>query len=174
MLTKRQEFILNQIQRFQTLHIAEIERLISKTLLENISRPTLISELNVLIKRSLITRNGKGKSTKYIAVYQNPILHFFDKDTYFATENRTIKLYFDFEIFKNLNRIFSLDEIAELQKLNKIFQTHLKTFPENVIKKEFERITVEFSWKPSQIEGNTYSLLDTVSPSKIGTKAQPE
>ena len=161
MLTKRQEFILNQIQKFQTLHIAEIERLISKTLLENISRPTLIRELNVLIKRSLITRNGKGKSTKYIAVYQNPILHFFDKDTYFATENRTIKRYFDFEIFKNLNGIFSLDEIAELQKLNKTFQANLKIFPKNVIHKEFERITVEFSWKSSQIEGNTYSLLDT-------------
>ena len=132
-VNKRQEFILNQIQKFQTLHIAEIERLLSKTLFEDISRPTLIRDLNVLIKCSLITRNGKGKSTKYIAVYQNPILRVFDKDTYFETENRAIKRYFDFEIFKNLEGIFSSDEIAELQKLNKTFQANLKIFPKNVI-----------------------------------------
>ena len=72
-----------------------------------------------------------------------------------------IKRYFDFEIFKNLNGISSLDEILELQALNTTFPTHLKTFPKNVIQKEFDRITVEFSWKSSQIEGNTYSLLDT-------------
>lgn len=29
------------------------------------------------------------------------------------------------------------------------------------IQKEFERIIIEFSWKSSQIEGNTYSLLET-------------
>lgn len=85
----------------------------------------------------------------------------FDKDIYFATENRAIKRYFDFEIFKNLNGIFSLDEITELQELNKTFQANLKTFPRNIIQKEFEGITVEFSRKSSQIEGNTYSLLDT-------------
>ena len=85
MLTKRQEFVLNQIQKFQTLHIAEIERLIFNSPYEGISRPTIIRELNVLIKRSFITRNGKGKATKYSAIYKNPILRVFDKDTYFAT-----------------------------------------------------------------------------------------
>ena len=92
-VNKRQKFILNQIQKFQTLHIAEIEGLISKTLFEDRTRPTIIRELNVLIKFSFISRCGKGKNTKYIAVYQTPILRVFDKSTYFATENRTIKLY---------------------------------------------------------------------------------
>ena len=36
-----------------------------------------------------------------------------------------------------------------------------KTCPPAIIKKEFERLTVELSWKSSQIEGNTYSLIDT-------------
>ncbi|MDR1244276.1 MAG: hypothetical protein LBJ79_03750 [Endomicrobium sp.] len=29
-----------------------------------------------------------------------------------------------------------------------------------LLKKEMERLTIELSWEPSQIEGNTYSLLD--------------
>ncbi len=161
MLTKRQEFILNQIQTFQRLSVSEIDNLIKHSPFENISRPTLIRELNVLINRSFITRNGNGKATKYTAIYKNPILRVFDKETYFSTENRMIKRYFDFEIFQHLKEIFCSEEISELHKLNKTFQANLKTFPQNVIQKEFERITVEFSWKSSQIEGNTYSLLDT-------------
>ena len=161
MLTKRQEFILNQIQTLQRLSVSEIDSLIKQSPFEDISRPTLIRELNVLINRSFITRSGNGKAAKYTAIYKNPVLRAFDKETYFSTENRTIKRYFDFEIFQNLKEIFRSKEILELQKLNKTFQTNLKTFPQNVIQKEFERITVEFSWKSSQIEGNTYSLLDT-------------
>jgi len=30
-----------------------------------------------------------------------------------------------------------------------------------LLKKEFERLTIELSWKSSQIEGNTYTLLET-------------
>ncbi|MFH1859136.1 MAG: Fic family protein [Patescibacteria group bacterium] len=33
--------------------------------------------------------------------------------------------------------------------------------PQPFKKKEFERLTIELSWKSSQIEGNTYSLIDT-------------
>ena len=37
----------------------------------------------------------------------------------------------------------------------------IKKLSPAIIKKEFERLTVELSWKSSQIEGNTYSLIDT-------------
>ena len=42
-----------------------------------------------------------------------------------------------------------------------VMKKESKTCPPAIIKKEFERLTVELSWKSSQIEGNTYSLIDT-------------
>jgi len=50
----------------------------------------------------------------------------------------------------------------ELDELNDITKDYQKKLSQNQLaKKEFERIIVEFSWKSSQIEGNTYSLLET-------------
>jgi Fic family protein len=40
------------------------------------------------------------------------------------------------------------------------------------LKKEFERLTIELSWKSSQIEGNTYSLIDTEILIKEGKAAK--
>jgi Fic family protein len=37
----------------------------------------------------------------------------------------------------------------------------IKKISPTLSKKEFERLTIELSWKSSQIEGNTYSLIDT-------------
>ena len=34
-------------------------------------------------------------------------------------------------------------------------------YPKSLYQKEIERLTIELSWKSSQIEGNTYSLLET-------------
>jgi Fic family protein len=40
-----------------------------------------------------------------------------------------------------------------------------------LVKKEFERVTIELSWKSSVIEGNTYSLLETETLLKQGIEA---
>ena len=37
----------------------------------------------------------------------------------------------------------------------------MKKISKTVFKKEIERLTIELSWKSSQMEGNTYSLIDT-------------
>lgn len=42
-----------------------------------------------------------------------------------------------------------------------VSDTHLEELSETDYKKEMERLGVDLSWKSSQIEGNTYSLLET-------------
>lgn len=64
-------------------------------------------------------------------------------------------------MFKNLNNLFTSKEIDEIDRLNSIFQKRNEASSLKIQQKEFERLTVEFSWKSSHIEGNTYSLLDT-------------
>ena len=41
-----------------------------------------------------------------------------------------------------------------------------------MLKKEYERLLIELSWKSSQIEGNTYSLLDTETLIKENIEAK--
>ena len=41
------------------------------------------------------------------------------------------------------------------------FENNVKELSEASYKKEFERLAIDLSWKSSQIEGNTYSLLET-------------
>ena len=45
--------------------------------------------------------------------------------------------------------------------LQEKFKNNISKLSETEYKKEFERLAIDLSWKSSQIEGNTYSLLET-------------
>ena len=57
--------------------------------------------------------------------------------------------------------MFATNEIKKLEEVNKIYINKTKALSDTILKKEYERLLIELSWKSSQIEGNTYSLLDT-------------
>ena len=57
--------------------------------------------------------------------------------------------------------LFSDEERTHLQKLQKVFRLHIDEMSPNEYNKEMERLGIDLSWKSSQIEGNTYSLLET-------------
>ena len=48
-----------------------------------------------------------------------------------------------------------------MNELQSKFIQNISKLSENEYKKEFERLAIDLSWKSSQIEGNTYSLLET-------------
>lgn len=48
-----------------------------------------------------------------------------------------------------------------MNRLQAKFQNNIFKLSEYEYKKEFERLAIDLSWKSSQIEGNTYSLLET-------------
>ncbi len=58
--------------------------------------------------------------------------------------------------------IFTKEEKEKLENLQSEFIKNFSKYDsQTLINKEFERIMIEFSWKSSEIEGNTYSLLIT-------------
>jgi Fic family protein len=57
--------------------------------------------------------------------------------------------------------LFSDDELFRLNQNQQTFEKNLGTLSSIEYKKEFERLAIDLSWKSSQIEGNTYSLLET-------------
>ena len=122
--------------------------------------------LTKLIFDNLIITEGKGKGTKYrIAIayqlfYPTNINRYFEKEI----DERKIKERFNLLLIKqDLKNVslFTKDEIQHLTNLQNIFKENSSKLSELQYKKELERLAIDLSWKSSQIEGNTYSLLET-------------
>ncbi len=89
-----------------------------------------------------------------------------DLDTYFAqdVDDRQVQTSFNFALINEQLpevALFTEDELKYLNELQKDFRAHLADMSENEYRKEMERLGIDLSWKSSQIEGNTYSLLET-------------
>lgn len=162
-LNKRQLEIFDFIKRKLEANTSTILKFVIENY-EDTSRVTIVRDLNLLLKEKLITKHGRGRSVVYKEFLKNDLLKFFDVESYFKKdpdERKVTYKNFNFEIFKNLKNIFSKNEIEKLNQLNKKYQENIGKLSPGALKKEFERLTIELSWKSSKIEGNTYSLIDT-------------
>ena len=162
-LNKRQSLILDYINKHNGLSRLEIEEYVG-AVDDKTSKNTIIRDLDVLLKNNCINKIGSARSTKYLPANPNELLIKYDVDNYFKIEvdNREIKYpQFNFDIYSNLKNLFSAEEIKKLESINKVYRDKIKFLQATILKKEYERLLIELSWKSSQIEGNTYSLLDT-------------
>lgn len=57
--------------------------------------------------------------------------------------------------------LFAPEELNILNSAQEQFRQHLSEMNDTEYRKEMERLGIDLSWKSSQIEGNTYSLLET-------------
>lgn len=163
-LTLRQKYILNLINQFKGLLREDIQEKIKVSY--QLSRTTLIRDLNILLGQRLIKSQGKARATKYLPKAFNPLLRQFDVERYFADEsdNRIgAKKTFDFKILKNLHDLFFQEELNLIDTFSHSFNKETHKLSPDILKRELERFAIELSWKSSRIEGNTYSLLETES-----------
>lgn len=127
---------------------------------------TVKRALQGLIEQNLVNTTGKGKGTKYELSEAYTILSPINEDAYFEKEidDRDVQESFNQhliqETLKNLN-LFNQEERKKLQALEKIFKANTSELTPIEFNREFERLAIDLSWKSSQIEGNTYSLLET-------------
>jgi len=132
----------------------------------DVERMTVIRDLNFLVKNNLLSQKWKWRAVKYFFSVKNKIFEEINLDDYFSVnyEKRKIFKTFNFELFNTLKKvdIFSKEEIEKLENLQKDFIKNIwKYDSQTLINKEYERIMIEFSWKSSAIEWNTYWLLAT-------------
>jgi Fic family protein len=128
-----------------------------------ISKATLIRDISKLIVSGLVAAHGRGKATTYSASV-NPVLKPLSLDEYFKENSalrKTGAIPFNNEIFSKLDNLYSKNEIDSLTQKHVSLNSKRETLDPSIFKKELERFTVEFAWKSSKIEGNTYSLLET-------------
>jgi Fic family protein len=115
------------------------------------------------MKMNLVTSVGKGKGLKYALTPEYQLIYPINVDEYFSSENRKIKNRFNFELIESIEgaRLFTDDEMEELQSLQLQYEHNISKLSPSVYQMEVERLSIDLTWKSSQIEGNTYSLLDT-------------
>lgn len=129
------------------------------------SYATLKRILSKLISGNYLSTKGKGKGTRYLVSPLFEVIEPIDIDQYYAKEidERQIKEGFNFSVIEILAKhsVFTEAELLKLNKLQEQFAENIAQLSETAFKKEFERLAIDLSWKSSQIEGNTYSLLET-------------
>lgn len=140
---------------------AEIEQSIEG---EKGSRITVIRDLNHLLDLDWVEQTGGGKHVKYSLKTGRELLIPVDLDGYFEgkTDTRKIKYpTFNFGVINNLSGLFSAHELELFEQGRVRLKDKFENLDKTLLKRELERFTIELSWKSSQIEGNTYSLLET-------------
>jgi Fic family protein len=132
----------------------------------SISYATVKRFLSKLTNNNLLITEGKGKGTKYSISPAFKLLQPIDLDEYYSKEidERLIIGNFNFQLIKDtLYKVNLLtdEELNRLAKLQNKYISNVSQLTELEYKKELERLAIDLSWKSSQIEGNTYTLLET-------------
>ena len=130
------------------------------------SDATLKRILSSCVSAGNIVVEGKARATKYRLSDYAHLLMPISLDTYFSkdVDERQVQTGFNFNLINEQIpsiSLFSEDELNLLNALQTEYQQHIQVMTDNEYRKEMERLGVDLSWKSSQIEGNTYSLLET-------------
>lgn len=159
---RRKALILEFIQENESASIGQIIKYIQSKF-GAVTRITISRDLEKMLGLGLIQRKGAGRSVFYELSVQYSSIRKIDVEKYFSvdTDQRKITEKFNFEIFDQINDILTEDEKHRLFTLNEIYRKKINIIPADALKKEIERLNIDFSWKSSKIEGNTYSLLET-------------
>ena len=161
MLTPRQKNILDIVAEHVSISISAVK----EHLAIDVSIATLNREISTLVAASYLLKSGKGRATSYQISPTYRLFQPINVSTYFKTDpdNRDANLRFDDQLFALLTTtdLILSNERNQLNALHHRYQENLTQLPETLYRKELERLTIELSWKSSQIEGNTYSLLET-------------
>jgi Fic family protein len=115
-------------------------------------------------KGAIVT--GQGRATRYSVSPQAHVTMELNIDTYFEKEmdEREVQTSFNFELINEILpqvELFTEEEKKLLADLQAQFTKNLEDITPTEYRKEMERLGIDLSWKSSQIEGNTYSLLET-------------
>ena len=159
---KLQDQILSVLSKNPGLSSREIhEKLRKKS-----SYSTTKRMLAALVDKKLVDKFGNRKGTKYKIGKSYGILHSVDIEKYFEKDidERKISESFNFDLLDKdlyLVDIFTDNEINLLEGLQATYLENVSQLSNEEYSKEIERLAIDLSWKSSQIEGNTYTLLET-------------
>jgi len=162
MLTEIESDLLERIRDQQEISSGALFKGISS----GISFATLKRILSRLVDAQLLEQTGRGRSTRYSISSVYDLLYPLDVEKYFEKEidERVIRKGFNFNLIPETltsGKLFTRSELHQLTVLQEQFRKNTNHLTTLEYKREMERLAIDLSWKSSQIEGNTYSLLET-------------
>ncbi|MEM6816188.1 MAG: hypothetical protein AAF600_17665 [Bacteroidota bacterium] len=160
-VTQRQQEILAIIEVQEQVPISKIKELLQS----DISIPTLNRDMAKLVEANYLKKLGAGRSITYILSSDYKLLAPINASDYFELDpdRRGASTAFNHELLQSLAEValFTVQELTFLKQLKEEYQANVTSLSPILYQKELERLTIELSWKSSQIEGNTYTLLET-------------
>ena len=158
--------ISSEILQFLHFNPMSSRDAIAKGIMFEGSDATLKRLIASLVKEGDVIVEGKARATRYKLSDQAHLLMPLNLDTYFAkdVDERKVQTSFNFELIREQLPdvdLFTEEERKHLAELQSEFRSHVDEMSDNEYYKEMERLGIDLSWKSSQIEGNTYSLLET-------------
>jgi Fic family protein len=157
-----QELILNYLKN----HANSSSKEIFEGLNSIVSYATVKRCLSKLLSENHITQQGKAKNSRYALSPTFNLFYPINLDEYYNKEidEREILTGYNFslipEILQNVP-LFTTEELILLNGLQNKFSENIAQLSDFEYAKDMERLAIDLSWKSSQIEGNTYSLLET-------------
>lgn len=133
---------------------------------QEVSDASVKRALQQLVKDEKLLITGAGRSTRYQLSPHARLLSTINPDTYYSRDidERSIISNFNFELLTSVLPgaiLFTDEEQKHLQSLQTEFRSNISQLSDAARHKEMTRLGIDLSWKSSQIEGNTYTLLET-------------
>ena len=155
-----------EILQFLHYHPLANRAKIMAGLMEAPSDSTMKRLLSAAAKEGNVETVGRGPATKYRLTPQAHVTMPLDLAAYFDKDidERVVQESFNFDLIREVLpkvEIFTKEELEVLNAAQKEFKKNTEGMTDLEYRKEMERLGVDLSWKSSQIEGNTYSLLET-------------
>ena len=159
---KTQELVLNYLKN----HANSSSKEIFEGLHSIVSYATIKRCLSKLLNENHIIQQGNAKNSRYAISPTFNLFYPINLDEYFSKEidEREILTAYNFslipEILQNVS-LFTTEELTLLNSLQNNYFKNVTQLSKFEYQKDMERLAIDLSWKSSQIEGNTYSLLET-------------
>ena len=131
-----------------------------------VSYATVKRCLSRLLSENHIVQQGNAKNSRYALSPTFNLFYPINIDEYYSKEidEREILTGYNFSLIgETLQNVplFTAEELLLLDAWQSKFSKNIAQLSDFEYRKDMERLAIDLSWKSSQIEGNTYSLLET-------------
>jgi len=162
-VTKRQQLILDELRLRGSLSTKDLLESLAKSG-HKVSEDSLGRDLNQLKALGFQESSGQGPARKHSLSDKGWLLSTMDKtafDSYLNSPRPPIP--YDRQVLARLFSVplFDTAETSQLAKMQQAFTSFTKGVDKQTCARWYQKWLIEFAWKSSAIEGNTYSALET-------------
>jgi prophage maintenance system killer protein len=160
--SRRQELIIGNLLQSELSTGALLESLAAQSV--DISEDSLVRDLTGLKNDDLIESLGKGPARKHRLTTKGRLLAplaWDNLNAFLSSERGPIRYNQAWMAMLLSSNLFNEKEKATLNELQNKFRIFMTAASETIKNRWYQKWLIEFAWKSSAIEGNTYDALET-------------